>query len=233
MTFFDTETTGLDVKSDKLVSVYCENKKKKWYLNALTNPEMIIPTDASNVHHITNDKVIDSPTNRSVLVSLVTIFDDTKVIAGYNIMKFDMPLVINLCSMYNINIDFKSYKYVDVYHLLKVVLTKEDLEQIGSLKLSNVFKYVTGKDLQNAHDAESDVKGCKKVLDWVLNNYEVDDCIYLNHEYLAGQPVGLDYKFYTGKHPEKTVSDLITQDPKYLKFLESKGLLILDSSITI
>ena len=133
----------------------------------------------------------------------------------------------------NLNIDFKSYKYVDVYHLLKVVLTKEDLEQIGSLKLSNVFKFVTGKDLQNAHDAESDVKGCKKILDWVLNNYDVDDCIYLTHEYLTGQPVGLDYKFYTGKHPEKTVSDLITQDPNYLKFMQSKGLLILDSSITI
>lgn len=233
LTFFDLETTGLDVNNNKIVSVFCENKKKKWHLNTITNPEIEIPKEASDVHGITNEIAKNFPANNLVLKGLVSIFDDTKIISGYNILKFDMPVVINLCKFYNIDIDFKSYQYVDVYNLLKIVLFDEDLKKIGSLRLSNVYEYITGKKLDNAHDAFADVTATKTILNWIIKNYDISDCGLLSYEYISGVPVSKDYKFFTGKHAEKTVSELIIQDKKYLKFLESKNLICFDDSVTL
>lgn len=231
ITYFDTETTGIKYNQDRLVSVFCENKKRGWYLNTLTNPEIEIPEGATNVHRITNEMVADKPLNKEVLNAIVNIFNDTCVISGYNILRFDVPLILNLCRENNIPINYKNYQYIDVYLLLKIAVDEEDLAKMGSLKLSSVYKYVTGKELKNAHDAKADVKATKVILKWLLNNYEVEDCLMLNHEYILGEPVSENYKFYTGKYPEKTVKDLLLTDKSYLSFLKSRNLLTFEQSI--
>jgi DNA polymerase III subunit epsilon len=231
ITFFDTETTGLDLNKDGLVSIYCENKKANWYLNTMTNPEIEISEESIAVHGITNEMVKDKPTNKEVLKSLVKIFNDTKIIGGYNILKFDLPIVINLCKSYNIDIDFKNYQYVDVYYLLKIVLSDEDQAKIGSLKLTNVYKYITNRTLKNAHDAEVDIRGTKRILKWILENYDVDDCLFLNHEYISGIPVSENYTFFTGKRTGYSVKELIAGDPRYLKWLQSKKLISFDDTV--
>jgi DNA polymerase-3 subunit epsilon len=233
VTFFDTETTGVKYNQDKIVSVYCENKKKGWSMNVLSNPEMDIPEGASNVHGIYNEMLIDEPTNDVILDKLVNIFDDTLIIGGYNILKFDMPLVIHLCNSYNINIDYKKYEYLDVYFLLKVALNDEEINKIGSLRLGNVYKYVTGKELINAHDARMDIFATKRVYKWLNDNYDLDDCRLVNHEYLTGEPVSGDYKFLTGKRTGYTVNELLVHDKEYLTFMKNKNHLTFDSSITI
>lgn len=232
-TYFDTETTGVKYNQDKLVSVYCENKKKGWYLDSLTNPEIDIPESASNVHGITNDLVVDKPTNDVVLKSLLKIFDNSKVICGYNILRFDIPLIKNLCNSQNISFDEKSYSYVDVYYLLRIALSEEEINKIGPLKLGNVYKHITGKELTNAHDASVDVKATKKILKWILKNYDVSDCLILNYEYLMGSEVTESYKFFTGKYENYTVKELMKSDMAYLEFLKKRNHLKFDPSLNI
>jgi DNA polymerase-3 subunit epsilon len=233
ITFFDIETTGLDLENDGMVSIYCENKKHNHYINTITNPQMKISEESVAVHGITKEMVRNKPTNRQILKKLVKIFNDTKIIGGYNILKFDLPIVINLCKKYNIDIDFKNYQYVDVYYLLKIVLSEEDLAKIGSLKLTNVYKYITNRTLRNAHDAEVDIKATKKVLKWILDNYHVDDCLLLNYEYITTMPVSENYMFFTGKRTGYTVKELLDGDPRYLKWLRTKNLMKYDEGINL
>jgi DNA polymerase III epsilon subunit-like protein len=232
-TFFDTETTGLNIKKDRLVSVFCENKHKNWKMNVLTNPEIEISIGATKVHGIDNKVVKDKPFNKEVLKVLVKIFNDTKIICGYNIFKFDIPLVINLCKTENINIDYKNYKYIDVFLLLKYVLDDEERQDIGPLTLSNVYKYITKKELTNAHDAAADCYATKVVLDWIIDNYHVDDCLYLSHQYIKGENVDLDYIFFTGKKKDYTLKEVLETDVNYVKWMVSQGHLVLNPLINI
>jgi len=233
ITYFDTETTGVKWNKDKIVSIFCENKHKGWMMNTITDPEVEIPIEASNVHKITNDMVKGKASNKEVLSVLTKIFDNTKIICGYNILKFDIPLVINLGKEHNVDIDYKSYKYIDVYFLIKFLLTQEEINKIGSLTLSNVYKFATGKDLTKAHEARADVMATKAILKWIIENYDVDDCLYLNYEYLINEEVSLNYKFYSGKRAGYTIEELLDLDKDYIKFMVNKNFIKLKSDIIL
>ena len=62
--FFDLETTGVNVSKDRIVEISIlkvfpnGNKESKTWL---VNPEIRIPSEASNIHGITNDKIKDEP----------------------------------------------------------------------------------------------------------------------------------------------------------------------------
>ena len=62
--FFDLETTGVNVVSDRIVEIAVlkllpnGNKEGKTWL---VNPEMPIPKGASDIHGITNEQVKDAP----------------------------------------------------------------------------------------------------------------------------------------------------------------------------
>lgn len=232
LTWFDLETTGKDINTAKIVSLYCDNKHRGWRINCLSNPETEISIEATKIHGIDSSMLIGKPTNKQVLAGLIKVWNDTGVIAGYNILNFDVPIVINICKAAGIPINYKNYLYVDVYKLVKIALDGETKEKIGSLRLESIYKFITGKEF-NAHDAKADVKATKVVLKWLLKEYDISDCLYLNYEYIKGESVGLSYKFLSGKREGYTVEELLNIDPKYLKWMQSKGYIKLNPSIKL
>ena len=76
--FFDLETTGIDIIKDRIVEISIlkiypnGNKESKTWL---VNPTVPIPTTASDVHGITDEKVANEPTfKEDSLVSIDTIY---------------------------------------------------------------------------------------------------------------------------------------------------------------
>ena len=78
LVFFDLETTGLNITSDKIVEisyikVFPNGTEESKTLRV--NPGMHIPEQATAVHHITDDDVKDCPTFKQVARSLASVFE--------------------------------------------------------------------------------------------------------------------------------------------------------------
>src|SRR5688572_26369925 len=94
--FFDLETTGVNVASDRIVEIAIlkvmpdgtrETKTKR------INPTIPIPLAASMIHGIYDEHIKDAPTFRQVSKDLARYLDDCDF-GGYNCLKFDVPVLI-------------------------------------------------------------------------------------------------------------------------------------------
>ncbi len=93
--FFDLETTGVSITSDKIVEISIlkvfvngEENLKTWLLN----PEMKISPQATAVHGITNEKVSDQPTFKMIAKKIFNFIKDSDL-GGFNSNRFDIPIL--------------------------------------------------------------------------------------------------------------------------------------------
>ena len=83
--FFDLETTGTNITKDRiveisLIKVMPDGTESEH--STRINPEMPIPAEATEIHHITDADVADKPTFKSLaskLVKDVTLEDSTPI----------------------------------------------------------------------------------------------------------------------------------------------------------
>lgn len=161
ISFFDLESTGTSITKDRIVSISC--KKTDLQFNAIPgseknfilNPEIPIPQEASDVHGITNEMVIGKPTFKQIAKGVLHYFLSSRYIGGYNIKKFDIPL---LCEeLYRVS---KELGDMFVFHAqccgivdgLIVFREKEKRDLKAALKFYCDLDEVEG----GAHNAEND-----------------------------------------------------------------------------
>lgn len=155
---FDVETTGLDVNSDRIVQIaICivnDKTEKIEKLEAmLINPEMPIPKEAYEVHGISDAKVRTAKTFRDIAKTYKEYFENN-IIVGYNILKYDLPLLYNEFKRVGVNVKFND-KIIDCYKIES---------HLAPRTLSSTYKKYTGKELEGAHDAMTDVLGTVEIL---------------------------------------------------------------------
>ncbi len=91
---FDTETTGLDARSGRVIeigAVRFQNSKVLGTTNWLINPEMPIPSDSQEIHHITDEMVADKPTSKKVLPEFIAFIRGATLLA-HN-AQFDVKFI--------------------------------------------------------------------------------------------------------------------------------------------
>ena len=103
--FFDLETTGINITSDRIVEIailkiFPKGNTKE--IKSLVNPEMTIPKQASDIHGITNDKVDSMPTFKKISKEIYSFIKDSDL-AGFNSDRFDIPLLVEELAMKIIN----------------------------------------------------------------------------------------------------------------------------------
>ncbi len=225
--FFDLETTGININTDRIVEiaylkVYPNGNEESKTLRI--NPEMHIPESSSLVHGIYDKDVADCPTFKEVAQNIANDFEGTDI-AGFNSNRFDVPLLAEEFLRAGIDIDLSSRKFIDV----QVIYHK--LEQ---RTLSAAYKFYCGKDLVDAHSASADVYATYEVLKAQLDKYPDDlqnDMKFLS-DYssftrnvdFAGRIV-LDDKgvpiFNFGKYKGMAVSEIFKKDPGYYSWILS------------
>jgi DNA polymerase-3 subunit epsilon len=147
--FFDTETTGLDVGLDRIVSIAVtkvmpngETISKSY----LINPMIPISKEASDIHGITNDMVIDKPKFSQLAKSMHEFLKDS-YLAGYNNNYFDNQLLQE--EFLRCGIEYPPYDIVSV-DVCSIFKTYEKRD------LTSALKFYCDKDMENAHDAIAD-----------------------------------------------------------------------------
>jgi len=166
--FFDLETTGLDLSSDRAVSIATlkidmdgNTEEKK----ILINPEMDIPKEASDIHGITNEMVAEAPTFKQISKSLFSYFENCDI-AGFNSDYYDVPLLMKEFSRCGIDFPTWELNLVDVLKFERM---------LNSNKLSEVYLRYTGKELEGAHDAMNDIKATFEILMCQLEKHGKND----------------------------------------------------------
>ncbi|MFZ5941358.1 MAG: exonuclease domain-containing protein [Bacteroidota bacterium] len=218
--FFDLETTGINIASDRIVEISylkIDPNGKETSRTYQVNPGMPIPKQASDIHGITDEDVKNAPGFNELAKSLAREFEGCDL-AGYNSTKFDIPLLAEEFLRAGVDIDLKKRKFIDV----QVIFMKMEPRT-----LSAALKFYCEKELENAHSAESDTRGTYEVLQAQLDRYPdlsndmaslAEFSSHNRNADFAGRIVLDDNDveiFNFGKYKGRSVEEVLAQDPGY------------------
>ena len=232
--FFDIESTGLNVATDRIVEISLvkvspgapgqpndvEIKTRR------INPTIPITPGAQAIHGISDEDVKDCPTLKQVAKSLAKLMEGCDI-AGYNSLKFDIPMLAEEFLRAGVDFDFRKRKLVDVQNIFH---KKEQRT------LKAAYKFYCGQNLDNAHSAEADTMATYEVLEAQLDRYGNDEEDPLQNDvaYLAKyscQNRLVDYAgrialndddepvFNFGKHKGRRVVDVLAKEPSYYSWM--------------
>ncbi|MGC1391673.1 MAG: 3'-5' exonuclease, partial [Bacteroidales bacterium] len=116
LAFIDLETTGINVSTDRIVELsvlkISPNGKEEW-MSSRVNPEMPVPPKSTAIHGIKDEDVAKSPTFKEIARNLASFLEGCDL-AGYNAIKFDIPVLAEEFLRVNIDFSFTRRRYVDV-----------------------------------------------------------------------------------------------------------------------
>jgi DNA polymerase III subunit epsilon len=222
--FLDLETTGINVSTDRIVELsvlkISPNGKEEW-MSTRINPEMAIPQKSTAVHGIKDDDVAKSPTFKEVARKLAAFLEGCDL-AGYNAIKFDIPVLAEEFLRVNIDFSFTKRRYVDV----QVIFHKKEQRT-----LSAAYLFYCKKELEGAHGSKADTAATFEILKSQLDRYKdlendieklADFSSFNSNVDFAGRIV-LDEKgveiFNFGKHKGKPVEVVFNEEPAYYSWM--------------
>lgn len=175
---FDLETTGTNVVKDRIVEysfvkVMPDGEIIKNTLKI--NPERPIPLETSLIHGIYDKDVKDAPTFKSVAKELSSFLHGCDL-AGFNILKFDVPVLVEEFLRADVDFDISKRKLLDaqkIFHMME------------KRTLTAAYKFYCDKDLVNAHSAEADTLATLDVLNAQIERYEGESLMDLKGKVLG------------------------------------------------
>lgn len=165
LAFFDLETTGTNTVKDRIVEISIVKitvKGEQVIKTRKINPTIPIPLETSLIHGIYDDDVKDAPTFKQIAKSLADFVEGCDL-AGFNILKFDVPLLVEEFLRADINFDVSKRKLIDAQKIFFMMEKRN---------LSSAYKFYCNKTLEGAHSAEADTLATYEVLIGQLEKYE-------------------------------------------------------------
>ncbi|MBM3402722.1 MAG: DNA polymerase III subunit epsilon [Bacteroidetes bacterium] len=180
LAFFDLETTGVNVASDRIVEISILKAMPDGTENVKTlriNPGIPIPLESSLIHGIYDEDIRHERTFKQAGEELARFLDDCDL-AGYNSNRFDIPVLMEEFLRAGIDFDIENRHTVDVQNIF---------HQMEQRTLKAAYQFYCGKDIENAHSAEADIKATYEVLKAQIERYENQN--WEDKRGLVSQPV--------------------------------------------
>ena len=168
--FFDLETTGLEVVNSRIVEIGVAKINPDYTIekfHTLVNPGVHIPDEASGVNNICDDDVKDKPKFADIADQLLSFFGTPKScdLGGYNILRYDIPLLIEEFKRAGKTFKYGSRRIIDVYNILVKAEPRD---------LMSVYKAFTGKEIVDAHSALADTAASASIAFRQLGKYKMN-----------------------------------------------------------
>ncbi|MFK8057202.1 MAG: exonuclease domain-containing protein [Saprospiraceae bacterium] len=242
MVFFDLETTGLNVVTDRIVQFaavkYSPGKDTPEELVYFVNPQMAIDPQAAAVHGISDERVANEATFNDLADEIYEFIGEADL-SGYNIKRFDVPMLMEEFDRAGIRFRMDERKLVDV---------QEIFFKMEPRTLAGALRFYSGEEMTNAHDALADVQATIKVLAGQVKKYkgitfkdidgaEVVDPIQADVDALAAftlregqldatnrlrRDTEGEIVFNFGKHKGRTLKEVFSKERSYYHWLQDK-----------
>jgi DNA polymerase-3 subunit epsilon len=224
LAILDLETTGTNLAKDRIVEIAVLKVMPDGNLHSkesIVNPQMAIPPQVSAIHGITDEDVADAPTFDQ-LAKAYYLFLDECDLAGFNSIRFDLPILIEEFHRAGVSFDLSNRRFVDVQRIFHMMEPRN---------LTAAYKFYCAKELEDAHSAMADVKATYEVLKAQLDRYsgELKNDVSFLHEFSKdGDYVDLGKRMYFengiemfnfGKHRGKAVTEVFKAEPSYYDWI--------------
>ena len=224
LAFFDLETTGLNIASDRIVEISIVKimpNGDKEIKTKLLNPTIPISKESVAIHGIKDEDVKDKATFKEVANELDEFIKDCDL-AGYNSNRFDIPLLAEEFLRVGIDFNVSDRKLVDVQNIF---------HKMEQRTLVAAYKFYCNKDLTDAHSAEADTTATWEILEAQIEKYAdlKNDTEFLSEFSQMNKNVDLLGRFIFndknievfnfGKHKGKAVTEVLEKEPGYYSWM--------------
>ena len=235
--FFDLETTGINISTDRVIEISIvrvsppnETVEVKTYR---VNPGIPIPDQSSAIHGIYDKDVADKPKFSEIAPQIAHFLKDCDL-AGFNSIRFDVPLLVEEFFRANIDFDINKRKLIDAQRIFHMMEPRT---------LSAAYRFYCQKDLIDAHSAEADAMATYEILKAQIGRYAdktitdsegkksipVKNDVNSLHDLSVGNMVDLagrmilsdkgEELFNFGKYKGMKVKDTLLKDPAYYDWI--------------
>lgn len=220
--FFDLETTGVNISTDKIVEiaiVKLMTDGTRIAKRKLINPGQ--PILNSDIHGVTDEMVKDAPTFKAVANEIKQFIENCDL-GGYNSNRFDVPMLMEEFLRAGMDMDLTNNKMLDVQHIFYSMEPRT---------LTAAYKFYCGKELENAHSAEADINATINVLESQLQRYNNLGDSVESILSVVGEEKVVDYArrfcfndkdeeiFNFGKFKGRVVTDVLKSEPQYYDWM--------------
>jgi len=229
LVFFDLETTGLDLKKDRIVELALIKMTPQGDVLERVrrfDPEMPIPPEATAVHGISDADIANEEPFCRRARGLARILEECDL-SGFNIRRFDLPLLIVEFRRCGIPFSLEGRRVIDVQNIFH----REEPRD-----LSAAARFYLGREHEEAHTALGDIRTSAAVLGAQLDRYDrlprdLDGLHAYCEEYAPIRseldrwfgPADEGRKFRRGKHQGRTLDDVALNEPDYLLWMLGTG----------
>jgi DNA polymerase-3 subunit epsilon len=164
LVFFDLETTGLDLKNDRIIELaFIKLTPQGDVLERVRrfNPGIPIPPEATAVHGITDADVASELPFCRTAKSLLDLLEGCDL-AGFNIRRFDLPMLTQELKRCGFELSLEGKRILDV----QTIFHREEPRD-----LSAAAQFYLGREHEEAHTALGDIRTSAAVLGAQLRRY--------------------------------------------------------------
>ncbi|MEI6563761.1 MAG: 3'-5' exonuclease [bacterium] len=223
---FDIEATGINPRADRIIELSIVKllppKGTQEVKTFVINPGIPIPPESTAIHGITDADVAGKPLFKDLAADIYRFLEGCDL-AGYNIIRFDIPMLIEEFLRASINFSMEGRRMVDaqrIYH------KREPRD------LKAALQHYCGELFLEGHRAEADALATVRVLEGQFTRYpdlprtmnELDKYCDLRDPSWVDRDgklrwVNGEIAINFGKKRGERVSELARNDPNFLKWI--------------
>jgi DNA polymerase III subunit epsilon len=233
--WFDLETTGVNTSSDRIIEIAMiktdSDGNEIGSFQSLVNPGpgIVSSPEAIDKHGITPEMLEDQDSFDYIAKEVLEFIGDSDL-GGYNALYFDVPMLVEEFMRSGIAFQHRQRAIIDPF----LIYSKYERRD-----LSTAYKKYTGKDLEGAHRADTDIRATmeifqkqKELYDMPQTATEIDevvnearkDQVDLSGKYKFAEINGKrEIIFNFGKNKGKAFKEVYETDSRYIQWIIDKG----------